>query len=222
MHPARSKKPRWAWSITPQSDVFPGLLTTLGFVEKLGEILQGLEEGVEMSRAAWVCHDGGEVDITLKCRAESKRMIPDCLSVVYVSPIDMFTCHSSGTLGASWHSQRGEDPDVGIRPPHTLTLLSQMSALPGAPPSPCRLSWSYSSGRVLCGGCLVLSWWKHDAADLQHCCHGWSGGRSTVSQAGDLWWASALASRPPPRSARYRRESARDELVHVVTSVSGC
>lgn len=67
-----------------------------------------------------------------------------------------------------------------------LTILSQMSALMAVPLSPFHLSWSFLSSRVLCEGYLGLSWWTHDAADLRHCFHGWSGEMNTVSQAEDL------------------------------------
>lgn len=94
-----------------------------------------------------------------------------------------------------------------------------MSALMVAPQSPYHLSWFYQSDMVWCGGCLGPSWWKHDAADLRHCCHDWLGERSTVSQAEDPWLASALASHPPPHSAHYHRGSV-CEWVDVLCEVS--
>lgn len=90
-----------------------------------------------------------------------------------------------------------------------------MSLLLAAPRSPCRLRLSCWSGRVLCEGCLVQSWWTHDAAVLRRCCHGWSGGMSTVSLAEDPWLASALAFHLPPRSGHCRRGSVQWMIVHV-------
>lgn len=60
-----------------QSDVFfalLGLLTTPGFVERLLDILQGLEGGASKCQAASVCNDWGEVGIRLNCRDEYKSL----------------------------------------------------------------------------------------------------------------------------------------------------
>lgn len=57
---ARSGPGRKENAVSRQSDVFfalLGLLTTPGFVERLLEILQGLEGGARKSQAASVCND---------------------------------------------------------------------------------------------------------------------------------------------------------------------